>query len=130
MLHQPGPTQDAVSHQLGRNNKVEWRQNLQEGDAGFQCQLGGVVQEEAHQAPAPGEIQYRQGQAQNPNQLQGGPEALLDSIQLLRPQVLGGIVGDTVAQGGEGGDNQVVQLHRSGVSGHHIRAEAIDNALD
>ena len=44
--------------------------------------------------------------------------------------VLCGVVGNTIAQGGEGGDDQVVQLDGCGVTGHDGGAEAVDNALN
>ena len=45
-------------------------------------------------------------------------------------QVLGRIIGNSVADGGEGGDDHVVQLHRRGIAGHDRGAEAVDDALD
>ena len=45
-------------------------------------------------------------------------------------QVLGRIIGNSVADGGEGGDDHVVQLHRGGIPRHDRGAEAVDDALD
>ncbi len=49
---------------------------------------------------------------------------------MMGSQVLGRIIGNSVADGGEGGDDHVVQLHRRGIAGHDRGAEAVDDALD
>ena len=51
-------------------------------------------------------------------------------MRLPSAQVLGGIVGDAVAEGGEGSDHQAVELDGSGVARHDRRAEGVDDSLD
>lgn len=45
-------------------------------------------------------------------------------------QVLGGKVGDAVANGGERCDHQVIELYGSSVAGGNADAKAVDAALD
>ena len=71
-----------------------------------------------------------QRQAQHPHHFEPRPEAVLHPGKLLRSDILGGIVGDAVAQGGEGGDDQVVELDRCRVAGNHTGPKAINHALN
>ena len=51
-------------------------------------------------------------------------------VHLLGADVLGSIVGDAVAQGGERGNDQVVQLNGSRVTGNDAGTKAVDDTLD
>ena len=122
--------ENAVRHQLGGDHKVEGGQYPQKPHSAAQRCLRGVLHEEVHQRPAAGAVQCCQWQADQPYHFQRRPEALLNPRQLARAQILGSIVGNAVADGGKRGDDQIVQLHRSGIARHNVRAEAVNDALD
>ena len=51
-------------------------------------------------------------------------------MQFTCAQILGSIVGYTVAQGREGGNDQVIEFDRCRVAGDHACAKTVDNPLD
>lgn len=130
MEHPPGAPENAVGHQLGGNDEVEGGEDAKIGYAGSEGVLRGAVQEKGQHVPAGKEIQQEQGQAQKPHQLHPGPESGPHPGELLCADVLGGVVGHTVGQGGEGGDDQVVQLYSGGVARHNAGAKAVDAPLE
>ena len=128
--HFPRSPENAVRHQLGGDHKVEGGQNPQKPHSAAQRGLRGVFHKEVHQRPAAGAVQRHQRQANQPHHFQRRPEAFLNSCQLARTQILGGIIGNAVTDGGKRSDDQIVQLHRSGIARHNVRAEAVDDALN
>ena len=130
LTHFPRSPENAVRHQLGGDHKVEGRQYPQKPHSAAQRGLRGVFHKEVHQRPAAGAVQRHQRQADQPHHFQRRPEAFLNSCQLARTQILGGIIGNAVTDGGKRSDDQIVQLHRSGIARHNVRAEAVDDALN
>ena len=128
--HGAGAPQDSVRHQLHGHHKVERGQDPQKLPARLQCRLRAPVHEKQQQIPAERHIGNTEGHAQAPHQPPACPEALPDPPESCGPQVLGREIGYPVADGGKGGDHQVVQLHRRGISGGHTDPEAVYPALD
>ena len=54
----------------------------------------------------------------------------MDPVVLACTVVLGGIIGDSVADGGVGRDDHVIQLHGGCVAGHNAASETVDDTLD
>ena len=54
----------------------------------------------------------------------------MDTVVLACTIVLGGVVGDSVANGGVGRDDHVIQLHRGCIAGHNATSESVDDTLD
>ena len=53
----------------------------------------------------------------------------MHTVHLAGTHVLGGVVGNAVAQSGEGGDDHIVQLDRCGVTGDDAGTKGVDDAL-
>ena len=128
--HQRAAAQHAVRHQLEGHHKVEGGHDPQKEDAGLDGGAGGLVHEQEQQLPPGEEVGRRQGHADQPHQFDAGDVALAHPLGLGCAQVLAGVVGDAVGQGGERGDDQVVQLDRRRIAGDDAGAKAVDDALD
>ena len=99
-------------------------------NARFHGLSGRRFQENPHKASAQKKVQQGDGNAEKPYQLQARPKPLFDAVRLSGPDILGGKIGNAVADGGQGGDYQIIQFDRGGVSGHNGGAEGIDDPLN
>ena len=93
--------QDAIRHQLHRNNKVEWGKDSQNLDPGPQGLGGGFVHEKRNQSPATRHIQKEQRDTQQPYHFHAGTKALFYPQELAGAEVLSGIIRDPVPQCGK-----------------------------
>ena len=75
-------------------------------------------------------IKHTKRNTQAPHHFQARAEAFLDPSIFACPQILGGKIGDSVADGGKGSDDHIVELHRGAVACHDGSAETVDHALD
>ena len=130
LLHKTRAAQHTVRDELGRHNEVERRDDAQERNARVHRLPRGAVEENMHER-LPGEhIQRHQRHTQRPDELDAHLETRFDTVKLRRAQILRRVVGNAVAERGEGRDDHIVELHRRGVARHDRRAEAVDDALD
>lgn len=76
------------------------------------------------------DIQGAEGNAQAPYHFDTRPETVFKPAVFAGAKILCREIGDTVSDGGKGGNDQIVQLYGGGVSGHDGGAETVDDALD
>ena len=102
---------------------------MQEQHASVDGRALGIIHEQQQQEAAEEEVQEHDGHADDPHQIAACAKALVHTVHLAGTHVLGGVVGDAVAQGGEGGDDHVVQLDGSGIACNDAGTEGVDDAL-
>ena len=89
-----------------------------------------LIHEKIHQWFACQKIKGDERDAQKPDDLNSGPEAVFHAGKLVGSDILSRVVGNSVGQGGEGSNHQIVELDSRGISGDDAGAEAVDDTLD
>ena len=102
---------------------------MQEQHASVDGRALRVIHEQQQQRAAEEEVQDDDGHTNEPHQIAARTKARLDAVHLAGPHVLGGVVGNAVAQGGEGGDDHVVQLDGGRVACNDAGTKGVDDAL-
>ena len=99
--HHAAAAQDAVGDQLDRHHEVEGRQDAQKQHTGVDGRALRVIHEQQQQEAAEEEVQEHDGHADDPHQIAACTKALVHTVHLAGTHVLGGVVGNAVAQSGE-----------------------------
>ncbi len=92
--------------------------------------LGGLVHEKVQDKAACEKIEKEQREGEGPDHPDTCTKTFFNPRQLAGTDILGRVVGNPVAQRGEGGDNQVIQFDGSRVAGHDTRSKTVDHTLD
>ncbi len=128
--HHAGASEDTVTGKLGSHDEIEGGQNPEELNAYGDGLALRILHKQSDQRTSAEAVQQNKGDAQNPRNFYAGTAAFSDTAKLVGTQILGGEVGNSVSEGGEGCNDQIVDFYRGTVSGHDAGAEGVDDALN
>ena len=99
--HGADPPKNTVSHQFEGNHEIEGGENPEELSACSQRFHGTPVHKQQQQILSQDNICETERNAQTPHQRPPGAEPFPNPLVFLGTQILGGIIGDAVADGGK-----------------------------
>lgn len=99
--HGADAPKNAVRHQLQGNHEIEGGENPEKLSACGQRLHGALVHKQQQQIFSKDDIGKAERNAQAPHQRPSGPKPLLNSLVSAGTEILGGEVGDAVADGGK-----------------------------
>ena len=129
-LHKTCTAQHAVRDKLGGDGKIEGRDNAQEKNAGGQRILCRRLQEEAHEDFSEEEVKQEKRNAEDEHHFQSRVETGMDPLFFPCAEILGGIVGDAVAQCCQAGDDQIIEFDGGRISDFEANVQVRGLALE